>query len=1265
MASIVQTIIDNSGGEYKRDLDIPPKVFFGAYSDEKFFSLGGVKVISDDRDYEYLLSKVKGFKTAQKNKIFDGEFELGADEGVESLAAMLAGPLGVLYGQIVAAQFLWNGQGGIIRHFQDIVKSKDYSKLTETKANVLIHFFKDWYKQAGGKADSSEFLSVGLSDPENKKNALIKSMIEISKKFPTLFLGDLIPLKEFGYRNFALKITDAINEWLTELPNKTKIDGLDVSFEGKNEAGIKLRFKGGESIDLAWKEEEALKVFSKALVEYLNPFPTTDNINDIKLKGPIDTLEFVGGPKDAGILDAIAGWFGSISVNPAEKLYVEFVDRALIDISSLKSLGAKDLEDFDLNIKGPSGSWEALFNKLITEAVNKTGAEPAGGQIGYAIAQEILNALRRDTWNKLAKKLRRKKPGDVNVGELLKDSFADAEKDFNEQNADLVGDDTETELSEEDIEARQKFIKQCVLMTQLEALKNENRSLIAAKYGIHEKAPYDNRLHMLTAENKSSIPNKLIVPRSDKIKPFLEITPDIHAFLIPKIRLFKVFNKNDGTLDQAEFHFPNFTDPSRVNAQSFGTTFDKGDGAGIKDFSFSFEGTTPATARNDITADLTLYFQSFNDFIRKREFAGSQGKHAFVDLLLLPAGKSKKGYDTGSPLQYDPSYYRIRADIGWVISSKGDPELNKVLSSRGSSYSKLKEALRVTNKSFYLNMIDHDLQINDDGTVQIKASYRAYMENALKGTAMDSLATPEIKKERNRLKEEYQKIVAENKCTIEQLNEIKLIIAQIEKNLIKNSYRSIIDRLIVRGSMFYVTADRADMEKFASDGVFSKKVGLKFGGNNLGVESLTASEQINEQATEAIAKDGEKATYNLDTTFKDVDLSTESAWRTINFFFLGDLIYTILDCVYTNQQGEVGVSLENLRLLLGSFDYDNLYAKDGAKGEANIADIPISAEYFFEWYTENVIKKELTCFPVMSFVRQITNHLVVDILTENCFKISMNKNLRFNTGNFLATSGTGDVFSNTEPTSHGDHNLDILHDKNVLPFPSEDFSGNVNIRDFYNYILIYAVCPPLHHSGRGVKVLDGQRGIYHYQIGASKGLMKKVSFSKTDIQYLREARFFRNGYDGLMQLGNVYKVTMQMIGNTIYYPGMEFFIDPKGIGSGPQFDPTIGPDQGKASVANALGLGGYHLVTRVNSQLGPGKFTTTVEGMFIYSGDGNPRRLIDGEKEQKLNTVDTPIEKRDETCDQSVNALYKEALTDGKYKYSLDKINKKLEEKAP
>ena len=50
--------------------------------------------------------------------------------------------------------------------------------------------------------------------------------------------------------------------------------------------------------------------------------------------------------------------------------------------------------------------------------------------------------------------------------------------------------------------------------------------------------------------------------------------------------------------------------------------------------------------------------------------------------------------------------------------------------------------------------------------------------------------------------------------------------------------------------------------------------------------------------------------------------------------------------------------------------------------------------------------------------------------------------------------------------------------------------------------------------------------------------------SKNNMQYIREARFFRNGFDGLMQLGAVYKITLDMIGNTLYYPGMEIYLDP-------------------------------------------------------------------------------------------------------------------------
>ena len=69
------------------------------------------------------------------------------------------------------------------------------------------------------------------------------------------------------------------------------------------------------------------------------------------------------------------------------------------------------------------------------------------------------------------------------------------------------------------------------------------------------------------------------------------------------------------------------------------SVFDRGSDFGVKEFSFSFEGTNPATAKNDIKADLTLYFQSFKDFVEKKDF--NDGK-SYVELLLLPGGKRKE-----------------------------------------------------------------------------------------------------------------------------------------------------------------------------------------------------------------------------------------------------------------------------------------------------------------------------------------------------------------------------------------------------------------------------------------------------------------------------------------------------------------------------------------------------------------------------------------------------------------------------------------------
>ena len=50
------------------------------------------------------------------------------------------------------------------------------------------------------------------------------------------------------------------------------------------------------------------------------------------------------------------------------------------------------------------------------------------------------------------------------------------------------------------------------------------------------------------------------------------------------------------------------------------------------------------------------------------------------------------------------------------------------------------------------------------------------------------------------------------------------------------------------------------------------------------------------------------------------------------------------------------------------------------------------------------------------------------------------------------------------------------------------------------------------------------------------------------MQYIREARYKREGIDGLLQLGAVYTANLQMFGNTLFYPGMQIFINPFDIG---------------------------------------------------------------------------------------------------------------------
>jgi hypothetical protein len=303
-----------------------------------------------------------------------------------------------------------------------------------------------------------------------------------------------------------------------------------------------------------------------------------------------------------------------------------------------------------------------------------------------------------------------------------------------------------------------------------------------------------------------------------------------------------------------------------------------------------------------------------------------------------------------------------------------------------------------------------------------------------------------------------------------------------------------------------------------------------------------------------------------------------------------------------DEQGNQNIDMNNTKLLLSSFSTFGAFGGDnGTQNKSfNIIDIPISVEYFYEWFTQNVVKPKRLYYPMMDFVRDLTNNLVVNLLFDSCGQRPIDTKMRFNTGNFVLL-GKGED-SNVDPfldwvkVADNFPVIDLAKYYGTdLPLLS-DKEGEKDINDFYNFIAIYPITTTVVHPGEGARIDDENRGIYHFQIGRDKGLVKKINLSKTDTQYLREARFFRNGIDGLMQLSAVYKASLSMIGNTIYYPGMDLYIDPVGVG-GPSFNPSD-----KSSIAYKTGIGGYHLVTRVKSVISPGKFDTTVEALWHCSG---------------------------------------------------------------
>jgi hypothetical protein len=187
------------------------------------------------------------------------------------------------------------------------------------------------------------------------------------------------------------------------------------------------------------------------------------------------------------------------------------------------------------------------------------------------------------------------------------------------------------------------------------------------------------------------------------------------GMLVPKIVIAKIIHDEKGNLSAQQFHFDDYTSVKAIKQSSR----ERGSDVGLISFTWNDMGTNPGDSGLSFEAELKLKFQSFDGIFKQRNGI------SFANLLV-----PSKGIDMARPRRtLDESEFQIKVIVGWAIPS--DP--------KGAVFKdkKLMAAISHTQMALLLTLISHDVDIKEDGSVDLTIKYIAAQEGRMMTPKMD------------------------------------------------------------------------------------------------------------------------------------------------------------------------------------------------------------------------------------------------------------------------------------------------------------------------------------------------------------------------------------------------------------------------------------------------------------------------------------------------------------------------------------------------
>jgi hypothetical protein len=702
----------------------------------------------------------------------------------------------------------------------------------------------------------------------------------------------------------------------------------------------------------------------------------------------------------------------------------------------------------------------------------------------------------------------------------------------------------------------------------------------------HKGVDYDELLRVKTAE-PALLMNKLLRSSGLNIKKFLQIKPFEIAALVPKIRLFLVYSGNDTSkrdkIIELKFQDKTNSDIGDITENIVG----RGQGVGVRSFSIETQGTNPAEGAL-VRCDLEIFFENI-EMLAKQSNQEDPSHYDYIELILRRTRNPSKKIDSkGNEIPYSRITnrfgFRLMASVGWAIPTGNliSPELKRVL--------------RESQDLIYLHLVNHEIKFNQDGTGTLLCDYQGAIENALTDKVYDILSVPEENaryKETKRLEaslertetagrqidEDDRRALDRNQKSIQKIKEE---LQKLKNPLRAQKYARIINGLYQPRS----GPSRINTVDLTQDELRALKGGL-YHGSAPPITADRVSPAAMATAARLAAPMGGTAKFAVDP--KDPKPKPDLATR-LTFIYFGDLIEVVLDIVRENfkQKGEpIKPGHDDFKVLLGPLTYKEKNGDEFKTRTINLADVPISLKSFEFWFEKNIRRRGLDSFSFRSFLKSATSELVLAALGEYMdFDEKIKIRNRVGIQTFLGQPLSG----NTKriDLDAGDSGLNLIRSA----------AGRADFTNMQPYIVLFASIEVPNSRDPSNIDADMRDGIYHFHLGADRGILKAINFNKTDIPYNREGRLTsQDAQEG--QLRDKYDASIDLVGSSfLFRPGQKLYINPTLAGFG-----NIGSAR---SVSRMLGLGGYYDIIKVTSNLNRSDgYTTNLECAWVGFGKGD------------------------------------------------------------